>query len=94
MKGGKIIFIGYIDESKGFFFLNPKTNKLVILIDVIFNELAAWQWEENVQKSKNLEVHVFLDFQDKSNSFPSMSFEEAPRATSSPLDLQALPCQI
>ena len=64
--------------------MNPKTKKLVILIDVIFNELAAWQWEENVQKTKNLEVHVFLDFQDKSNSFPSMNFEEAPRATSSP----------
>ena len=64
--------------------MNPKTKKLVILIDVIFNELAAWQWEENVQKNKNLEVHVFLDFQDKSNLFPSMNFKEALRATSSP----------
>ena len=80
-KGETFIFIGYIDESKGFFFLNPKTNKLVILIDVIFNELAAWQWEENVQESKNLEVHVFLDFQDRSNSFPIMNSKEVPRAT-------------
>ena len=81
MKGGKIIFIGYIDESKGFFLVNPKTNKLVILRDVIIDELAAWQWEENVQESKNLEVHVFLDFQDRSNSFPIMNSKEVPRAT-------------
>ena len=64
--------------------MNPKTNKLVISRDVIFDELAAWQWEENVQESKNLEVAISLDFQDKSNSLPSMNFEEAPRATSSP----------
>ena len=83
-KGETFIFIGYIDESKGFFLLNPKTNKLVILRDVIFDELAAWQWEENVQESKNLEVHVFLDFQDRFNSFPRMNSKEAPRTTSSP----------
>ena len=83
-KGEKYIFIGYSDESKGFRLLNPKTNKLVIARDVIFDELAAWQWEENVQESKNLEVPASLGFQDKSNSLPSMNSEEAPRATSSP----------
>ena len=83
-KEEKYIFIGYSDESKGFCLLNPKTNKLVIARDVIFDELAAWQWEENVQESKNLEVPTSLDFQDKSNSLPSMNSKEAPRATSSP----------
>ena len=47
-KGEKYIFICYSDESKGFRLLNPKTNKLVIARDVIFDELAIWQWEENV----------------------------------------------
>ena len=47
-KGEKYIFIDYNDESKGFRLLNPKTNKLVIARDVIFDELAVWQWEENV----------------------------------------------
>ena len=82
-KGEKYIFIGYSDESKRFCLLNPKTNKPVISRDVIFDELVAWQWEENVQESKNLEVPISLDFQDKSNSLPSMNSEEAPRATSS-----------
>ena len=82
--GGKYIFISYIGESKGFHLLNAKRNKLVISRDVIFDELVAWQWEENVQESKNLEVPISLDFQDKSNPFPSMNSDEAPRATSSP----------
>ena len=74
--------------------MNPKTNKLVISRDVIFDELAAWQWEENVQESKNLEVAISLDFQDKSNSLLSMNFEEAQEQHHLQLDLQALPCQI
>ena len=51
---------------------------------MLFDELAAWQCEENVQESKNLEVAISLDFQDKSNSLPSMNSEETLRATSSP----------
>ena len=61
---------------------------------MLFDELAAWQCEENVQESKNLEVAISLDFQDKSNSLLSMNFEEAQEQHHLQLDLQALPCQI
>ena len=45
-KGEKLIFIGYSDESKGYRLFNPNTNKLVLSRDVIFDELAAWKWED------------------------------------------------
>ena len=39
-KGEKLIFIGYNDESKGYRLFNPKTKKLVISRDVIFDEAS------------------------------------------------------
>ncbi|KAG6512658.1 hypothetical protein ZIOFF_030787 [Zingiber officinale] len=46
-KGEKLIFIGYSDESKGYRLYNPKTNQLVLSRDVIFDELAVWNWDDN-----------------------------------------------
>lgn len=40
-KGKKYLFIGYSDESKGYRLLNPKTYKLVISRDVIFDEMKT-----------------------------------------------------
>ena len=77
-KGEKYIFIGYNYESKGFRLLNPKSNKLVVSRDVIFDEMESWQWEDNLQESRN------FDFQDKSNSLPNLNSVEVPRTTSSP----------
>uniref|UniRef100_A0A2N9EI16 Integrase catalytic domain-containing protein n=1 Tax=Fagus sylvatica TaxID=28930 RepID=A0A2N9EI16_FAGSY len=82
-KGEKYIFIGYSDESKGFRLLNPKSNKLVVSRDVIFDEMESWQWEDNLQESRNFEVPT-LDFQDKSNSLPNPNSVEVPRTASSP----------
>uniref|UniRef100_A0A2N9G9X7 Uncharacterized protein n=1 Tax=Fagus sylvatica TaxID=28930 RepID=A0A2N9G9X7_FAGSY len=82
-KGEKYIFIGYNDESKGFRLLNPKSNKLVVSRDVIFDEVESWQWEDNLQESRNFEVPT-LDFQDKSNSLPNPNSVEVPRTSSSP----------
>ena len=61
-RGKRISSLAIVMKSKGFCLLNPKTNKLVIARDVIFDELVAWQWEENVQESKNLEVPASLEF--------------------------------
>uniref|UniRef100_A0A2N9IVF1 Uncharacterized protein n=1 Tax=Fagus sylvatica TaxID=28930 RepID=A0A2N9IVF1_FAGSY len=74
---------GYSDESKGFRLLNPKSNKLVVSRDVIFDEVESWQWEDNLQESRNFEVPT-LDFQDKSNSLPNPNSVEVPRTSSSP----------
>uniref|UniRef100_A0A2N9EW08 CCHC-type domain-containing protein n=1 Tax=Fagus sylvatica TaxID=28930 RepID=A0A2N9EW08_FAGSY len=72
----------YSDESKGFRLLNPKSNKLVVSRDVIFDEMESWQWEDNLQESRNFEVPT-LDFQDKSNSLPNPNSVEVPRTASS-----------
>ncbi|RVW99105.1 putative mitochondrial protein [Vitis vinifera] len=42
----KCIFMGYSSQSKGYRLYNLKTNKLIISRDVIFDEKAAWNWEE------------------------------------------------
>ncbi|KAG6470938.1 hypothetical protein ZIOFF_072026 [Zingiber officinale] len=55
-KGEKFIFIGYSDESKGYRLYNPKTNQLVLSRDVIFDELAVWNWDDN-----DSQVPVLLD---------------------------------
>ena len=46
-KGEKCIFIGYSDESKGYRLYQPESKKLIISRDVIFDEKAQWQWNEN-----------------------------------------------
>lgn len=46
-KNEKLIFIGYSDESKGYRLYNPTTGKLVVSRDVIFDEVASWNWMGN-----------------------------------------------
>ncbi|KAH9723491.1 hypothetical protein KPL70_007130 [Citrus sinensis] len=52
-KGEKYLFIGYSDESKGYWLLNPTTNKLVISRDVVFDEASAWQWEKDQSQASS-----------------------------------------
>jgi len=47
-KGEKLIFIVYSDELKGFRLFNPKKDQLLLSKDVIFDETAAWKWEDSV----------------------------------------------
>ncbi|KAL6321449.1 hypothetical protein AAG906_016548 [Vitis piasezkii] len=47
----KCIFMGYSSQSKGYRLYNLKTNKLIISRDVIFDEKAAWNWEEDSPRS-------------------------------------------
>jgi uncharacterized protein (DUF2461 family) len=54
VKGEKFIFISYNDESKGFQLFNPKKDQLLMSRDVIFDESAAWKWEDSV----NLETKI------------------------------------
>ena len=45
-KSHKCVFLGYSDVTKGYRFLDVKTNKLVVSRDVIFDEKTTWNWED------------------------------------------------
>jgi len=47
-KGEKYIFIRYSDESKSYCLYNPKTKKLIISKDVIFDEASKWSWPSDL----------------------------------------------
>ncbi|KAK8916713.1 hypothetical protein KSP39_PZI022778 [Platanthera zijinensis] len=47
MKAEKGVFIGYSLESKAYRIYNPVTKKLSISRDVIFEEGASWDWDQN-----------------------------------------------
>jgi len=46
-KGEKWILIGYSNESKGYHLYNPKTKKMIVSRDVIFDEASKWSWPED-----------------------------------------------
>ncbi|CAL1407138.1 unnamed protein product [Linum trigynum] len=50
-KGEKLIFTGYSDESKGYRLYNPVKNEVVVSRDVIFDEMAEWNWENPISQS-------------------------------------------
>ena len=45
-KSQKCVFLGYSDVTKGYKFLDVKTNKLVVSRYVIFDEKTTWNWED------------------------------------------------
>lgn len=50
----KCVFIGYSSMSKGYRLYNLKTNKVIISRDVVFDENASWNWEEDKMKEKTV----------------------------------------
>ena len=54
-KGAKLLFVGYIDESKGYKLLNLVNNKMTVARDVIFDERAVWKWNFSSQNSSNIQ---------------------------------------
>ena len=73
-KGEKLIFIGCSNESKGYRLFNPKTNKLVVARDVVFDEMAAWSWDQ-----KLTQVPITYEFLE-----PVANQEEQSQSSSSP----------
>lgn len=43
-RSSKLVFIGYESRTKGYRFLDPATNKLVVSRYVIFDESMPWDW--------------------------------------------------
>lgn len=50
-KSEKVIFIGYIETSKAYKLYNPKTKKVILSRDVVFDENKTW--DELSDKDKN-----------------------------------------
>jgi hypothetical protein len=50
----KCVFIGYSSMSKGYRLYNLKTNKVIISRDVVFDEKASWNWEEDKLEQKTV----------------------------------------
>ncbi|XP_074362133.1 uncharacterized protein LOC141702330 [Apium graveolens] len=46
-KVDKEILLGYSSQSKGYWVYNPQNNKLQVSRDVVFDENASWDWEQN-----------------------------------------------
>ena len=40
-----IVLLGYEEDSKSYRLYDPKRGKVVISRDVVFDEMAAWDWE-------------------------------------------------
>ncbi|KAL5836714.1 hypothetical protein ACOSQ3_013883 [Xanthoceras sorbifolium] len=47
-KGEKCIFLGVSKQSKAYKLYNPKTKKIVISRDVVFDEEKFWPWNYNI----------------------------------------------
>ncbi|XP_075473413.1 putative mitochondrial protein AtMg00820 [Primulina tabacum] len=75
-----MIFIGYSDESKGYRLWNPIKNLLVVSRDVVFDEMAAWQWNEYVCQSPPIHDFVEPPFFHNCESHPSTS-QQSPKPT-------------
>ena len=56
-KTEKYIFIGYSSESKAYKLYNPVSGKLTISRDVVFNEVASWDWGE-VQAQQGISMDI------------------------------------
>ncbi|KAJ4817458.1 polyprotein [Rhynchospora pubera] len=63
-KSEKCVFIGYCLQSKGYRLYNPKSNKIVVSRDVMFDENATWNWSEKTQTTP-VEVSIQEEFEDE-----------------------------
>ncbi|KAL0550376.1 hypothetical protein IC582_014885 [Cucumis melo] len=55
----KYVFVGYDASSKGYKLYNPVTKKMIVSRDVVFDEEASWNWNDE------LEDYQFLFFPDE-----------------------------
>ncbi|XP_024177774.1 uncharacterized protein LOC112183641 [Rosa chinensis] len=69
-KSQKCIFVGYSTSSKGYRLFNVETKKLIVSRDVVFNDKASWDWNENkvqelpyatVQQEENIPLEQHED---------------------------------
>lgn len=49
-KSKKFIFVGYCSQSKAYRLYDPISETVVVSRNVVFDELAKWEWEKDVNK--------------------------------------------
>ena len=50
------ILLGVSDESKGYHFFDPKTKRIVVSKDVVFEEQKSWDWGPNYKEQIEAEL--------------------------------------
>ncbi|CAA7062104.1 unnamed protein product [Microthlaspi erraticum] len=53
-KSTACILLGFSEESKGYRLYNPKTKKIIVSRDVVFEETREWDWEEDQKQNEEL----------------------------------------
>lgn len=66
-KSEKCIFVGYHTQSKAYRLFNPLSGKIIISRNVIFDENARWNWQENEEK---VQQQISID-NEKDNQVPT-----------------------
>nr|GFC61754.1 retrovirus-related Pol polyprotein from transposon TNT 1-94 [Tanacetum cinerariifolium] len=62
----KHVFVGYDKQSKGYKLYNPVTRKVVVSIDVEFDEEGSWDW--SFQESKRYDFLPMTDEEETDES--------------------------
>ncbi|KAL0544873.1 hypothetical protein IC582_020003 [Cucumis melo] len=67
-KSEKYVFVGYDASSKGYTLYNPVTKKTIVSRDVVFDEEASWNWNDEPEDYKFL---FFPDERDEPSDIAS-----------------------
>ncbi|KAA0041958.1 keratin, type I cytoskeletal 10-like [Cucumis melo var. makuwa] len=69
-KSEKYVFVGYDASSKGYKLYNPVTKKAIVSRDIVFDEEASWNWNDEPKKYK---FFLFCDNHDEPSDIASPS---------------------
>ncbi|KAM2041192.1 hypothetical protein ACFX16_035034 [Malus domestica] len=50
------VFVGYRTSEKGYRVYNLSTQKIILLMDVIFDEDSTWNWKTSVEKKDSVSL--------------------------------------
>lgn len=103
-KSEKCIFIGYCTQSKAYRLYNPLSRKILIRRDVVFDEMASWNWSgsnEKIQEQILIPTGITFDgiqqptptatAASSSSTSPDSSSSPSPRRNSSSTTLKESP---
>ncbi|CAJ2643956.1 unnamed protein product [Trifolium pratense] len=87
----KCVFIGYSSMSKGYRLYNMKTNKMIISRDVVFDENASWNWEEDKIEEKTVPAILLQQNSAAENEQPAPCTPSSSSSPSSPISSSSSP---